>query len=107
MIKRADKTLLSVQDCAVMDRSQGYRLRSTASAVVELASTMRMFYTPSIGSPDVLFTVLLASAREAYAVTTASAARGERDGWATGLLAEIYLAGSLLFGTPARHLPGK
>lgn len=79
-----------------MGRDQSYRSRSTAAAAVELASTMRMFYTPTIGAPDVLFMVLLSSAREAYAVTGASAARAERDSRATGLLAEIYLAGSLL-----------
>jgi hypothetical protein len=100
--------MLGVSDGAVMDRSQVYRSGSTAAAVVELAATMRMFYTRTIGSPDVLFMVLLASAREAYAVTGSSAPHPQRDNRAQGLAAEIYLAGSLLCDAsfvPARVPP--
>lgn len=92
-----------------MDRSPIYRSGSTSAAVVELASTMRMFYTRTIGSPDVLFMVLLASAREAYAITGASASHPERENRAQGFAAEIYLAGSLLCDAsfvPARVPPG-
>jgi hypothetical protein len=91
-----------------MDHSESYRSKSTAAAVVELGATMRMFYTPTIGSPDVLFMVLLSSAREAYAVTGAIAAHAERDNRAPGLLAEVYLAGTLLCDVsfvPARVSP--
>jgi hypothetical protein len=91
-----------------MDQSQGYRSRSTAAAVVELGATMRIFYTPTIGSPDVLFMVLLSSGREAYAVTGAIAPHAERDSRAPGLLAEVYLAGTLLCNVsfvPARVSP--
>jgi hypothetical protein len=63
---------------------------------VELAATMRMFYTQTIGSPDVLFTVLLSSAREAYAITGALAPHADGDNRTPGLAAEIYLAGTLL-----------
>lgn len=96
MIYTADIIILYMFECAVMDHSQSYRSGSTSAAVVELAATTRMFYTRTIGSPDVLFTVLLASAREAYAITGASAPHAERDNRAPGLVAEIYLAGSLL-----------
>jgi hypothetical protein len=52
--------------------------------------------------------VLLASAREAYAMTHASAPHPEQDDRAQGLAAEIYLAGSLLCDAsfvPARVPP--
>jgi hypothetical protein len=75
---------------------------------VELAATMRVFYTQTIGSPDVLFMVLLASAREAYALTGALAPHAGQDQRAPGLLAEVYLAGTLLCDVsfvPARVSP--
>jgi len=91
-----------------MDRSRTYRSKSTAAAVVQLGATRRMFYTSTMGSPDVLFMVLLTSAREAYAITGASSSSAARDDRATGLQAEIYLAGSLLCDEsfiPARVSP--
>jgi len=101
--------IAGVSDCAVMDRNPVYRSGITSAAVVELAATTRMFYTRTIGSPDVLFMVLLASARKAYAITAASAPHPERDNRAQGFAAEIYLAGSLLCDAsfvPARVPPG-
>ena len=79
-----------------MNRNLSYRSGGTAAGVVELAAAMRMFYTQTIGSPDLLFTTLLSSAREAINLTTASAARGEPDSRPSGLPSEIYLAGTLL-----------
>jgi hypothetical protein len=104
----ADNIREGVPDGVVMDHSQSYRSASTSAAVVELGATMRTFYTRSIGAPDVLFTVLLSSAREAYAITEPSGQQPARDGRAQGLVAEIYLAGALLCDAsfvPARVPP--
>jgi hypothetical protein len=88
----------------------GYCSRSgdISAGVVELGTTMRMFYTSTNGSPDMLFTVLLASAREAYAITSPFSQENQADERATGLVAETYLAGLLLRDAnfvPARVSP--
>jgi len=67
-----------------------------------------MFYTSTSGSPDMLFTVLLASAREAWGITSAVSQHAQADERATGLAAETYLAGLLLRDAsfvPARVSP--
>lgn len=88
--------LLEVLDCTAMDRFQSHVSRGIAAAVVELRATRRMFYTSTVGSPDVLFMVLMAGAREAFAITGGSTEHAGRDERAAGLVAETYLAGSLL-----------
>jgi hypothetical protein len=91
-----------------MERDYCYASRNTSAGVVELGTTVRMFYTSTSGSPDMLFVVLLASAREAYAITSSFSRQAHADERATGLVAETYLAGLLLRDAnfvPARVSP--
>jgi hypothetical protein len=91
-----------------MERDYCYASKNTSAGVVELGTTLRMFYTSTSGSPDMLFTVLLASAREAYVITSAVSQHAHADERAAGLAAETYLAGLLLRDAsfvPARVSP--
>jgi hypothetical protein len=91
-----------------MDRDYCYASKNTSAGVIELGTTLRMFHTSTSGSPDMLFMVLLASAREAYVITSAVSHHAHSDERAVGLAAETCLAGLLLRNAsfvPARVSP--
>jgi hypothetical protein len=79
-----------------MDRDYCHASKNTSAGVIELGTTLRMFYASTSGSPDMLFMVLLASAREAYLITSAVSHHAHSDERAVGLAAETYPAGLLL-----------
>jgi len=76
--------MLAALDCAPMERFRNHGSRGTAAADMELRATRRMFYTSTVGSPAVLFMVLLAGAREAFAITRGSTERAGQDERAAG-----------------------
>jgi hypothetical protein len=91
-----------------MLRTRACHPKSTSAGVVEMTTALRTFFTSTNGAPDLLFGILLDSAREARAVTSALSQREPSDPRVVGLAAETYLCGLLLRDAsfvPARVAP--
>lgn len=70
--------------------------KAGAAGIVEINTIPRMFYTPTFGSPDMLFYSLLLSSREAYGATTVTTQDKEKSSNEAASRTATYFAGLLL-----------